>query len=121
MHSPSDLVYIDAVYSDVQVAAISDSSISRFGIQRQFISHGVMEKSIHSLSQRKLQRLLRQIRSGAGLRQEDLAQLLGKRQSFVSKYESGERRLDVLELRQICQAVGIPLADFASRLERLLS
>jgi transcriptional regulator with XRE-family HTH domain len=79
-----------------------------------------MEKSIHTPEQKKLQRLLRQVRRGAGLRQEDLAKLLGKRQSFVSKYESGERRLDLLELRQICQAVGISLTDFVQRLEKSL-
>jgi transcriptional regulator with XRE-family HTH domain len=79
-----------------------------------------MEKSIHSPDQKKLQRLLRQIRRGAGLRQEDLAKLLGKRQSFVSKYESGERRLDLLELRQICRAVGISIMDFVDRLETAL-
>ena len=81
---------------------------------------GFMEKSIHTPGQKKLQRLLRQVRQGAGLRQEDLARLLGRRQSFVSKYEAGERRLDVLELRQICQAVGISLTDFVSRLESSL-
>jgi transcriptional regulator with XRE-family HTH domain len=80
----------------------------------------LMEKSIHTPEQKTLQRLLRQVRRGAGLRQEDLAKLLGKRQSFVSKYESGERRLDLLELRQICQAVGISLTDFVKRLENSL-
>src|SRR5438093_1435137 len=48
-----------------------------------------------------LQELLRQIRQSAGLRQQDLAAHIGEPQSFVSKYESGERRLDVLHLRQI--------------------
>jgi len=79
-----------------------------------------MEKSIHSPEQTTLQRLLRQIRRGAGLRQEDLAQLLGKPQSFVSNYERGERRLDLLELRQICQAVGIPLIALVQRFEESL-
>ena len=68
-----------------------------------------------------LQELLRQIRQSAGLRQQDLAARIGEPQSFVSKYESGERRLDVLELRQICVAVGLPFATFIQRLEALLS
>ncbi len=80
----------------------------------------LMEKSIHTPEQKKLQRLLRQVRCGAGLRQEDLARLLGKRQSFISRYESGERRLDILELRHICQAVGVSLTDFVNRLEKSL-
>ena len=46
-------------------------------------------------NQAQLQALLRDIRTEAGLRQVDLAQRLGQPQSFASKYESGERRLDV--------------------------
>ena len=61
--------------------------------------------------------LVRQIRLDAKLRQGDLARKLGKPQSFVSRYESGERRLDVLELRQICVVLGVSLIDFVNRLE----
>ena len=61
--------------------------------------------------------LLRQMRLDAGLRQEDLAEKLGEPQSFVSRYECGERRLDVLELRQICRIMGISLSEFVRRLE----
>ena len=68
-----------------------------------------------------LLQLLRQIRHEAGLRQEDLAERLGRPQSFVSKYETGERGLDVLELYEVCEACGITLARFARRLERLSS
>lgn len=76
-----------------------------------------MEKSIFSPEQNRLQRLLRQIRRGAGLRQEDLADRLGKPQSFVSKYETGERRLDLIELGEICGAVGITLVELVRRFE----
>ena len=76
-----------------------------------------MKKSLYSHEQQQLSKLLKQIRLGAGLRQEDLAQLLGRPQSFVSKCESGERCLDILELRQVCQAVGVTLPDFVNRLE----
>lgn len=64
--------------------------------------------------------LLRQIRAESGLSQRELAKKIGQPQSFISKYESGERRLDPLELRQVCVAVGITLADFAVRLEQSL-
>ncbi len=64
--------------------------------------------------------LLRQKRVDAGLRQADLAKLLSQHQSFVSKYETGERRLDILELRQICKALGLSLEEFARDLEKLL-
>ncbi|MHB1155358.1 MAG: helix-turn-helix domain-containing protein [Phycisphaerales bacterium] len=61
--------------------------------------------------------LIRQIRLDAGLRQADLARKLGEAQSFVSRYESGERRLDILELRRICTVLGVSLVDFIERLE----
>ncbi|MGA2731671.1 MAG: helix-turn-helix transcriptional regulator [Syntrophobacteraceae bacterium] len=79
-----------------------------------------MEKSIYSAQQEKVQALLRQIRVDASLRQVDLAKRLGAPQSFVSKYENGERMLDILEIRAICQAVGITLEKFAQRLEQSL-
>lgn len=61
--------------------------------------------------------LLRQVRIDAGLRQVDLAKRLRQPQSFVSKYESGERRLDLLELRQVCTAAGTSLEEFVKRFE----
>lgn len=61
--------------------------------------------------------LVRRLRVDAGLRQADLARKLGEPQSFVSRYESGERRLDVLELRYICAVLGVSLADFIKELE----
>ncbi len=67
-----------------------------------------------------LLQLLRQIRKEAGLRQVDLATRLGQPQPFVSKYESGERRLDILELRQVCFAVGITPQEFFNRLDEAL-
>lgn len=79
-----------------------------------------MNKNIFTKEQEQLQELLRQVRIDAGLRQSDLAERLGVPQSFVSKYESGERRLDLLEVRQICEAVGLSLLDFIRRLEGML-
>lgn len=79
-----------------------------------------MPKSIYSAGQEKMQELLRQIRLNAGMTQEDLASKLGRPQSFVSKYESGERRLDVLELREVCNALKITLANFVQKLEATL-
>lgn len=76
-----------------------------------------MGRSIGTSEQKKLLTLLRQIRLDAGLRQVDLAKRLGQPQSFVSKYESGERRLDLLELKRICDAVGISLSKFVRMFE----
>ena len=73
----------------------------------------------HAVSaEERLRLLLRQMRTEAGLTQAEVAQRLGQPQSFVSKYESGERRLDVLELRLVCQAVGVSLREFVRRLEK---
>ncbi len=64
-----------------------------------------------------LKELLRDLRLEANLRQEDVAERLHVPQSFVSKYESGERRLDVLEIRSLCTVFGVTLLEFVSRLE----
>ncbi len=70
--------------------------------------------------QKVLLSLLRQLRVQAGLRQVDVARALGKPQAFVSYYESGTRRLDLLELRQICGILRIPLLEFVRKFEQLL-
>lgn len=59
--------------------------------------------------------LLRRIRQEAALSQAALAQKLGKPQTFVSKSELGERRVDYPELLDICAACRITLADFDRR------
>lgn len=64
-----------------------------------------------------MRELVRKLREEAGLRQVDLAERLKRPQSFVSKYESGERTLDFLEVREVCQALGVPLVDFVRRLD----
>jgi len=49
-----------------------------------------------------------------GLRQADLADRLGTSQTFVSNYEKGERRLDLVELDRICAALDQDLVVFVS-------
>ncbi len=77
-----------------------------------------MPKSIFSAEQITLQDLLRKVRSDAGLTQAALAKKLKRPQSFVCKYEIGERRLDLVELRQVCNALGVSLTDFIKRFEK---
>lgn len=84
-----------------------------------------MEKSGPRLTanrkqQKALLSVLRRLRREAGLRQVDMAQRLGKPQAFVSYYESGARRLDLLELRLVCEALGISLVKFVREFEELL-
>jgi len=68
-----------------------------------------------------LRDILRDARIAAGLTQAQLAQDLGAGQSFVSKYESGERRLDLAEVRRIAIALNSSLPEVVSKLESLLS
>lgn len=75
-------------------------------------------KTLHSDEHERFRGLLRKARVEAGLTQMELALRLRVPQSFVSKYESGERRLDVLELRLVCQAVGVSFLEFVRRLEK---
>jgi len=76
-----------------------------------------MSKLVRKVQQERLHALLREVRLEAGLRQIDLANRLGQPQSFISKCESGERRLDLPELREVCKALGIPLKEFVQRFE----
>jgi transcriptional regulator with XRE-family HTH domain len=62
--------------------------------------------------------LLRSVREHAGLSQKELADALGLEQTIISKYEHGIRRLDLLELDDICGIVGITLEEFVRRYRR---
>lgn len=50
----------------------------------------------------------------------ELGQRLDEPQSLISDYERGERRLDLIELKQVCDAVGVDLSDFVSEFMRSL-
>lgn len=76
-----------------------------------------MPKSLHSPGHRRLTRLLREVRTEAGLTQVELADRLGRTQSFVAKVEGGERRVDLIELDDICKALGIGLVEFVQRFD----
>lgn len=80
-----------------------------------------VDKSITSQEYRTFLRELRAARERSGLSQVDLAARLGETQSFVSKCERGERRLDIVEVRVFCRAMGIPFTQFTRKLERALS
>jgi len=86
-------------------------------IQQSSIGFSQMQKSAFTHRQEVLTSLLRQVRRESGLKQVDVAKRLGEPQSLVSKYESGERRLDLPELEQVCNALGIPLSEFVRRYE----
>lgn len=80
-----------------------------------------MPKTIYSRQYAELCLLLAECRRENGLSQSALAARLGLTQSRVSKIERGERRLDVVELRDWCLALGTSLASFVARLESRIS
>ena len=80
-----------------------------------------MDKSIHTAEYAALVALLKEAREAAGLSQTALAERLGQSQSFVSKMETGDRRLDLVQLRTVCAALGVGLPDFVARFEERLA
>ncbi|MCE9564301.1 MAG: helix-turn-helix transcriptional regulator [Planctomycetes bacterium] len=77
-----------------------------------------MDKTIHTRENRVIVALLKEAREAANLTQIELAKLLKQSQSFVSKMEAGERRLDLVQLRTVCSALGITLPEFVERFEK---
>lgn len=76
-----------------------------------------MEKSVYREENLVLLRLLKQCRVEAGLTQMQFAQALERPQSFASDIERGLRRLDLVQLRDICIALNIGLVEFVQRFE----
>lgn len=66
-----------------------------------------MAKSLHTPEYEHFRALLVAAREKAGLTQAEVSAKLARPQSFVAKYEGGERRLDVVEFVQVCNALGI--------------
>lgn len=75
-----------------------------------------MKKTIYSDKSKELQGLLIKARNDAGLTQQQLAKKLGKHQSFVAKYEGGERRLDMVEFMEICKVIGVDATKLMKKL-----
>lgn len=80
----------------------------------------MLTRPLHNNEYETLVVLLKQARRDAGLTQVEVASRLGVEQSFVSKVERRERRLDVTELRAFCAVLGIGLSEFVSRFEAAL-
>jgi transcriptional regulator with XRE-family HTH domain len=71
-----------------------------------------LKKSVHSERYRQLLQKLKRARQRSGLTQAQVAAKMGQPQSFVSKCESGERRIDVLELERFAELYRQPLSLF---------
>jgi transcriptional regulator with XRE-family HTH domain len=80
-----------------------------------------MPKSIHTPEYRLFLTLLRKQRDASELSQEQVASKLGLTQSAYSKFERGERRIDLVELAMICRALDISLIDFTKQFDHALN
>lgn len=80
-----------------------------------------MAKSVYSQEYQVFLEQLRVAREEAGLTQRQVAQRLGRSQSFVAKCEQGHNRVDVAQLVEFCRALGVPLLDFMQRYAEALA
>jgi transcriptional regulator with XRE-family HTH domain len=79
-----------------------------------------MKKPIHRPEYDAVRTLLRDIRLEAGLHQAELSAALGKPQPYISNIETGDRRIDIIEIRDICVVAGVTLPAFVERLEKAI-
>ena len=93
---------------------------TRNGIPDFGFYDGAMTKSLHTPQYEHFRLLMVLAREQAGLTQAQVANMLNKPQSFVSKYEMGERRIDIVEFVQLCRVIGIdPLSIFNAINEKI--
>lgn len=78
-----------------------------------------MLKSTDTDAYKMLRELLIAARVDARLTQAQVAAKLGRPQSFISKYESGERGLDVIAFIQVCNALGVEPGQTISGISRI--
>jgi len=76
--------------------------------------HRRVSKTRYTVAEDIFRNLLKETRVAKNLTQSDVAKRLGLPQSYVSKYESGERRLDFIETTLVCEALGMSIEDFAA-------
>jgi len=79
-----------------------------------------MKDKKYSQDLRVISDLLMEERKKAGVFQEDLAEMLAKPQSFVSRVEAGKRRLDIVELRRVLDALGVDFMEFMAQVDAAL-
>jgi len=78
-------------------------------------------KSVHSDRYNRFLKLVIDARKRAELTQQELADKLKKPQSYISKYERGERRLDVIEFLEISQILNVDTYNLLRKIDSPLS
>ena len=76
-----------------------------------------IRRSLHSREYAEFLTVLKRVREDAGMTQGDLAAKIGQTQTYVSKCERGQRRVDIIELRQLCKGLNMDLKRFLDRLD----
>jgi ribosome-binding protein aMBF1 (putative translation factor) len=89
----------------------------KIGLRFDGRDDALAKKSVFSTRYQTLKTLLIEARRDAGLTQTKLAAKLSRPQSFVSKYERGERRLDLVEFLEVADAIGFQPAQFIKKLK----
>lgn len=78
-----------------------------------------MAKTIHSERHRRLAELLVEHRKAAGLTQATVAKALGRHQPFIANIENGDRRVDLVELLDIAEIIGLDVHEIVDVLKRI--
>lgn len=76
--------------------------------------------TIHQSDYKKLIEALKSLRKSKGITQISLAKRIKRDQTYVSKYESHDRRLDIIEVRNICRALGEDFSKFIEKFEHAI-
>ena len=78
----------------------------------EYYTYNIMPRTIYTSDHKKIAECLKKARIDAGLGQVEVAKKLGKTQSYLSKIESGQRRFDVLQLKEFAKLYKRPLEYF---------
>ena len=112
MQERSNIRPPEALEHQIFKTSVHPPSLPCFGVfSSPSLGRVVVKRDVHDVRYLRAIELLRTARNLARVTQVELAAKLGKRQQFVSKYESGERRLDVIEYVDVAEALGMSVDE----------
>ncbi len=106
-----------AKQTNIRIWNILNSNLNLHNNQNE---QSMEQKSIHSENYRIVIQNLRNIRESKGITQAQLAKKIGCNQTVVSKIETMERRIDIIELRSICHSLDVDVIEFITNIEKKL-